>query len=152
MNRIPSVAFRVAVAAIFLGFGVGRMPAQSPVTPPPAQAQKPDAAAPAQKPAEEEGDDDGNPFAPQPAPALPPGMTGSDANDPRAKLTPGLYDAGEAAMGIEHLSLLKKPDTFQLGNTDPDDPKVQKTLGQLGIGGGMKIPKSFQVVIAELAF
>ena len=41
----------------------------------------------------------GNPFAPEPAPALPPGMTGSDANDPRAKLAPGLYDAGEAADG-----------------------------------------------------
>ena len=28
-------------------------------------------------------------------------MTGSDVNDPRAKLTPGIYDAGEAAMGIQ---------------------------------------------------
>ena len=75
-----------------------------------------------------------NPFAPEPAPPLPPGMTGSDANDPRAKLTPGLYDAGEASMGIKHLLLLKKPDAFQLGATDPDDPKVQKTMGQLGVG------------------
>ena len=32
--------------------------------------------------------------APTPAPTLPPGMTGSDANDPLAKLTPGIYDAG----------------------------------------------------------
>ncbi len=75
-----------------------------------------------------------NPFAPEPAPALPPGMTGSDVNDPRAKLAPGLYDAGEAAMGIKHLMLVKKPDAFQLGSDDPDDPKVQKTLGQLGMG------------------
>ena len=75
-----------------------------------------------------------DPFAPEPAPALPPGMTGSDANDPRAKLTPGLYDAGETSMGIEHLLLLKKPDAFQLGTTDPDDPKVEKMLGQLGMG------------------
>ncbi len=45
---------------------------------------------------------------------------------PRAKLTPGLYDAGETSMGIEHLLLLKKPDAFQLGSTDPDDPKVEK--------------------------
>src|SRR5205807_1748553 len=44
-----------------------------------------------------------NPFAPQPAPPLPAGMTGSDVNDPRAKLSPGMYDAGEAAMGIKHL-------------------------------------------------
>ena len=56
-----------------------------------------------------------NPFAPEPAPPLPPGMTGSDANDPRFKLTPGMYDAGEASMGMKHLLLLKKPDAFQLG-------------------------------------
>ena len=42
-------------------------------------------------------------------------MTGSDTNDPRAKLAPGLYNAGEAAMGIKHLQLVKKPDAFQLG-------------------------------------
>ena len=48
--------------------------------------------------------------------------------------------------------LVKKPDAFQLGATDPDDPKVQKTLGQLGLGGGRKIPKSIQLVIAQLAF
>ena len=69
-----------------------------------------------------------NPFAPQPAPPLPPGMTGSDVNDPRYKLTPGLYDAGEASMGMKHLLLLKKPDAFQLGVDRPDDPKVEKTL------------------------
>jgi len=55
-------------------------------------------------------------------------------------------------MGLKHVLLLKKPDAFQLGTTDPDDPKVQKTLGQLGIGGGMKMPKPLQLVIAQLAF
>jgi len=79
-------------------------------------------------------------------------MTGSDANDPRYKLTPGLYDAGEASMGMKHLLLLKKPDAFQLGTTDPDDPKVQKTLGLLGMGNASKAPKPLQLVIAELAF
>src|SRR2546430_12758067 len=95
---------------------------------------------------------DESPFAPQPAPVLPAGMTGSDANDPRAKLTPGLYDAGETSMGIKHLLLLKKPDAFQLGAADPDDPKVQKTIGQLGIGNISKIPKPMHLVIAQLAF
>ncbi|HLK32416.1 MAG TPA: hypothetical protein VKT29_04960, partial [Terriglobales bacterium] len=57
--------------------------AQQPTTPQ-AQGQKPATPAAAQKPEDEEE----NIFAPQPAPALPPGMTGSDANDPRAKLTP----------------------------------------------------------------
>ena len=75
-----------------------------------------------------------NPFAPAAAPPLPAGMTGSDASDPRFKLSPGLYDAGETAYGMKHLTLLKKPDAFQLGSDDPDNPKVQKTLGLLGIG------------------
>jgi len=143
MNRMPSFAFRAAVAAMILCTGVSRMQAQTqtPAPPPPAQesAKAPDA--------------DENPFAPQPAPPLPAGMTGSDANDPRAKLTPGMYDAGEASMGIKHLQLLKKPDAFQLGATSPDDPKVQKALGQLGVGGDIsKMPKTLQMVIAQLAF
>ncbi len=86
------------------------------------------------------------------APPLPAGMTGSDANDPRAKLSPGLYDAGEAAMGIKHLMLLKKPDSFQLGSDDPDSPKVDKTLGLLGIGNSSMMPKPLKLVLAQLAF
>src|SRR5207237_4128256 len=80
------------------------------------------------------------------APPLPAGMTGSNINDPRSKLAPGFYDAGEAAMGIKHLFLLKKPDAFQLGTEDADNPKVQKTLGQLGIGNSSQMPKPFQLV------
>ncbi|HEY0050464.1 MAG TPA: hypothetical protein VGB68_14320 [Pyrinomonadaceae bacterium] len=86
------------------------------------------------------------------APPLPPGMKGSDANDPRAKLSPGMYDAGEAAMGIKHLLLLKKPDAFQLGSDNPDNPRVQKTLGQLGFGDTSQFPKPLQLVFAQLAF
>src|SRR5260370_13075903 len=142
MNRMPSFAFRVAVAAILVSSGVSRLRAQTTATPPPAQ----------QADKEKEDDEDKNPFAPEPAPTLPPGMTGSDANDPRAKLTPGLYDAGEASMGIKHLLLLKKPDSFQLGASDPDDPKVQKIFGQLGVGNALKTPKPLQLVIAQLAF
>ncbi|MGB6670051.1 MAG: hypothetical protein WBE73_17010 [Candidatus Acidiferrum sp.] len=142
MNRVPGVGFRVTLAVIFLCSvgGVRRLQAQTPATTPPAQA-------PAKAPEAEE-----NPFAPQPAPPLPPGMTGSDVNDPRYKLTPGLYDAGEAVMGMTHLLLLKKPDAFQLGVTDPDDPKVQKVFGQLGIGNRERMTKPMQLVIAELAF
>jgi hypothetical protein len=86
------------------------------------------------------------------APPLPNGMTGSDANDPRAKLAPGMTGAGEAAMGMRHLALEKKPDAFQLGSDDPDNPKVQKALGLLGIGGAERMPKPFQLVLAQLAF
>ena len=140
MNRGPSVAFRVAVAAIILCSGVSRMQAQTPAAPPPAQE-------PGKMP-----EPDDNPFAPRPAPPLPAGMTGSDVNDPRYKLTPGMYDAGEAAMGMKHLLLLKKPDAFQLGVSDPDDPKVQHMLGQLGMGFASRMPKELQMEIAQLAF
>jgi len=150
MNRVPSLTLRVLGAALIFCFGLSRIEGQTPAAPPQARTQKPATASPAQEPKETEEDE--SPFTPQPAPVLPAGMTGSDANDPRAKLTPGLYDAGETSMGIKHLLLLKKPDAFQLGAADPDDPKVQKTIGQLGIGNISKIPKPMHLVIAQLAF
>ena len=118
------------------------------------KAQEPAPAPSKQEPAKQESadDEDSNPFAPEPAKPLPPGMSGSDASDPRAKLAPGLYDAGEAAVGLRHVGLLKKPDAFQLGASDPDDPKVQKTIGQLGIGNMSKIPKEMHLAVAQLAF
>jgi hypothetical protein len=149
MNRVSRlIVCLLFLTAILGGFGLNRSQAQAqPATPPQADAQKP--APPATK-ADEDKDEDL--FAPQPAPALPPGMTGSDANDPRARLAPGLYDAGEAAMGIKHLLLLKKPDAFELGTSDPDDPKVQKMVSQLGMGNNPKIPKAVHPLIAQLAF
>jgi hypothetical protein len=89
---------------------------------------------------------------PTPAPTLPPGMVGSRTDDPRATLSPGLYDAGERAFGIRHLQLLKKPDAFQLGTENPDDPKVQKMLASFGIADTSRIPKAVQVGIAQGAF
>ena len=55
MNRVPSVTCLCGGAALILYFGVSRMQAQEPATPPQAQADKPTVAPPAQKPAE--GDD-----------------------------------------------------------------------------------------------
>ncbi len=136
MNRLPSFIYCVAIAAMILFFGANRLPAQTPTPTPAAQ----------------EAEEERNPFAPEPAPALPPGMTGSDTNDPRAKLAPGLYDAGETAMGMKHLKLVKKPDAFQLGTADADDPKVQKMLGQMGVNNLAKMPKPMQLVRAQLAF
>src|SRR5215467_13946626 len=140
MNRVHRLAFPVALFGIILFFGVSRLEGQ---------AQKPAPSPNAQESGDEE---EGNPFAPEPAPTLPPGMTGADVNDPRAKLTPGLYDAGEAAMGMKHLVLVKKPEAFQLNTNDPDDPKVQKVLSQMRSGNLARIPKSSQMVIAQLAF
>ncbi len=81
MNRVASSIFRVAMIATFLLSGVSRVQAQDA---PPSGAQAP-AGAPAAKPDAAPQ----NPFASQPAPPLPAGMTGSDTNDPRYKLTPG---------------------------------------------------------------
>ena len=56
-------------------------------------------------------------------------------------------------MGIKHLLLLKKPDAFQLGTTDPDDPKVQKTLASWACAKhDIEDAKPMQLVIAQLAF
>ncbi|HEV8484907.1 MAG TPA: hypothetical protein VGV87_15305, partial [Blastocatellia bacterium] len=141
MNRVLTMTFRSLVALILLGscFAV-KTQAQTPSS---QESKKPNAD---QKKAEED------PFAPAPAPPLPAGMTGSDANDPRAKLTPGMYDAGEISKGLKHLQLLKKPDAFQLGSADPDNAKVQKTLGMMGIADPSKMPKPMQLVMAQLAF
>jgi hypothetical protein len=142
MNRLHTMPFRLLAASLLLwSCFAGQMRAQ---TPPPQEPAKPAETKPDKK-AEED------PFAPEPAPPLPAGMTGSDANDPRAKLTPGMYDAGEVAKGLKHLHLFKKPDAFQLGSDDPDDAKVQKTLGMLGADTS-KMPKPVQLVIAQLAF
>jgi hypothetical protein len=142
MNRVPNLALPMAVAAISLFLGVSRLQAQA-QTPTPT---------PSPSPAQDASDDEDNPFAPEPAPVLPPGMKGSDVSDPRAKLAPGLYNAGEASMGMKHLVLLKKPGAFKLRASDPDDPLVKKMLGQLGNGDTSKIPKPIQLVLAQLAF
>jgi hypothetical protein len=118
-------------------------------TPSPSPSPSPDAATTPDKTKQEQA----NPFAPELPQALPPGMTGSDTNDPRANLAPGVFDAGEAAMGMKHVLLVKKPEAFQLGSDNPDDPKVKKTLGLLGFPvDTSKIPKGPLLVMAQLAF
>jgi hypothetical protein len=154
MNRQPRLVLCAVVAVIAFCFGGNRTQAQeAQPAAPQADSQKSGNQADAKdKEKKEEGDEEESLFAPQPAPPLPAGMTGSDVNDPRAKLSPGMYDAGETAMGIKHLLLLKKPDAFQLGTDNPDDPKVKNIMGQMGIGNTAKIPKPAHLVIAQLAF
>src|SRR5689334_12531866 len=146
MNRVHEIIFRYLVAPLALCacFAIAAL-AQ---TPSPSPAQQPDATKAPDKV------EQANPFAPEPAQPLPPGMTGSDTNDPRAKLSPGMFDAGEAAMGLKHILLVKKPDAFNLGSDNPDDPKIQKTLGQMGAAADdlAKMPKPVQLVIAQLSF
>ena len=59
-------------------------------------------------------------------------VTGSTMNDPRVGLKAGLYDAGETAMGIEHVAFLKKPDAFQPPPVKPDAKPMEKLFAQLG--------------------
>ena len=77
-------------------------------------------------------------------------MVGSDTSDPRANLKPGLYDAGEAAKGIRHLALIRKPPAFDLG-VDPASPKVDEALYALGVPKGAPIPPTMKLVFAGLA-
>ena len=146
MKQLQSWTLRLAavgLAAIVFGSGVHAQ--EQPPTP------ASGAAAPAPAP-DAKKEEMKNPFAAEAAPPLPAGMSGSDASDPRYKLTPGMYDAGETSLGLKHLTLLKKPEAFQLGATSPDDPKVAKALGMLGIPESVKMPKDLQLVIAGLAF
>src|SRR6266849_3697856 len=141
MNRVHRIAFRMLLASLVLCCWFSMRTQAQTSSPSPAPSATP--AAP----------QNANPFAPEPAPPLPAGMVGSDINDPRAKLSPGMYDAGEAAMGIKHLVLLKKPDAFELGSNDPNDPKVNKTLSTvLGVADPSKMPNAMKVVLAGLAF
>ena len=140
MNRVHTMAFRLILASLVFGcsFSIRTLAQTSSPSPAPA-------ATPAAPPA--------NPFAPQPAPPLPAGMTGSDVNDPRAKLSAGMYDAGETSMGLKHLMLLKKPDAFDLGASDPNAPKVNETLKTvLGVADPSKMPSAMKLVLAGLGF
>src|SRR5438477_2724478 len=138
MNRVHTMAFRLILASLVFGCSFSIRTLAQTTSPSPA-------ATPAAPPA--------NPFAPQPAPPLPAGMTGSDVNDPRAKLSAGMYDAGETSMGLKHLMLLKKPDAFDLGASDPNAPKVNETLKTvLGVADPSKMLNSMKLVVAGLAF
>lgn len=87
----------------------------------------------------------------EPAPKLPAGMKGSNPNDPRTKLKSGVYDAGETAFGIKHISLLKKPEAFDVG-VDPNSPMVAKALKALGVPPEAPIPPAIKMSFAPLAF
>ena len=133
MNRMHRLAFRLAGVAFLAAVLSSTLSAFQSPAPTPAPPPAEPAAEPKDQP-------------------LPPGATGSTLNDPRVGLKPGLYDAGEAAMGIQHVAFLKKPAAFQLSSTDPDDPAVQKALALIGVNDTSKVPKAMQLVLAQLTF
>jgi hypothetical protein len=138
MNRKTALVLAMAL----FGAHIVALHAQAPAPP---ATQSPAAAATT------DDEEDEDPFAAVPVTPLPPGMTGSTTNDPRVGLKPGLYDAGEAAMGIQHVAFVKKPKAFQLQATAPDDPEVQKTLDVLAVNKA-RIPPRMQLPMAQLAF
>lgn len=56
----------------------------------------------------------------------------STPSDPREGLKAGLYDAGEAIMGMEHLAFIKKPEAFHPPAPKPDDSPRAVVMAQLG--------------------
>jgi hypothetical protein len=130
MNRLLKFAFRSLLATLTIAFCAGAMLAQT-ASPTPAPAAQ-------------------NPFAPQPAPPLPAGMTGANARDPRASLKAGMYDAGETASGLRLVKMMKKPDAFALSN-DPSDAKVDRGVSIIA-GDPKQVPPSMKLVLAGLAF
>src|SRR5258708_19864980 len=92
MNRVSSLALCVVWVALIFCFAVNQTQAQEA---PPAAAPKEQVQKPVNQPSEkgDKGDEDEmkDLFAPEPAPTLPPGMTGADANAPRTHLSPRLY-------------------------------------------------------------
>ena len=135
MNRI-SLTFNLLIAFVILGSALAANSFAQTPSPTPTPTAQPQ-----------------NPFAPTPASPLPEGMTGSDTSDPRATLKPGVYDAGEAASGIKHVMLVKKPDAFDLGTNNPTDPKVDKALTTvLGIAEPSQMQGPIKLVLAGLGF
>jgi hypothetical protein len=56
-------------------------------------------------------------------------------------------------MGLKHITLLKKPDAFDLGTNDPNAEKVNKSLSTvLGIADPTKVPGAMKLVLAGLGF
>ena len=81
-------------------------------------------------------------------------MTGSDTNDPRTKLKPGFTTRVKQRWASSISCWSKSPTRFNSASDDPNDPKVQKTLGQMGASASelAKMPKPVQLVTAQLAF
>jgi hypothetical protein len=142
--QVKNVA--AVIAAVVFCSGVALLKAQTPQTGAPGPATQG-----SQTPAKAADDEDDS-FAAQPAPPLPPGMTGSNTNDPRYTLKPGMYDAGETALGMKHVAFVKKPNAFQLPASSPDDPAVAAMLAKMSVHVSPKMTKESQLVIAQLAF
>src|SRR5579871_4152332 len=77
---------------------------------------------------------------PDPTKALPPSVYSnprSGPDDPRIGLKPGLYDAGEAILGLQKIASIQKPPGFAPDpNAPPPPPPPAPPAGAAGAAGG----------------
>ena len=90
---------------------------------------------------------------PTPPPSTVPTNPRSGNDDPRVGLKGGLYDAGEAASGLERLASLPKPPGFAPGNAFASPAPVPEP-GEPGAGGGRggPPPNQYGSTNSDLAF
>ena len=90
---------------------------------------------------------------PTPPPSTVPTNPRSGNDDPRVGLKGGLYDAGEAASGLERLASLPKPPGFAPGNAFASPAPVPEP-GEPGAGGGRggPPPSQYGSTNSDLAF
>jgi hypothetical protein len=69
--------------------------------------------------------------AQQAAPAAAPTPAAAAPADPREGLKAGLFDAGEASLGLQHIDFIKKPDAFTAPPPKPTDGPFAKILSAL---------------------
>ncbi len=96
--------------------------------------------------------------APMPAPPRPPTVYSNPragADDPRVGLKGGLYDAGEAAFGMQRVATVPKPPGFAPGEAAaPPAPEATPEQGVAGDGrgGGRQPSVQFGATNSDLAF
>src|SRR6185369_8399095 len=105
MNRLQTMALRLILASLVLLCFAGEMQAQTPAS---QESKKPADTKTDTKKAEED------PFAPEPAPPLPAGMTGSEANDPRTNRTRGRNKAAKYSWASSTSSSSRNRGRFNL--------------------------------------
>jgi LVIVD repeat len=79
------------------------------------------------------------------------------ADDPRVGLKGGLYDAGEAAFGMQRIATLPKPPGFAPGSdptatTPPPPPPPEPGAAEGGRGGGRGMGVQYGATNSDLAF
>src|SRR5689334_1547283 len=94
---------------------------------------------------------------PKPAPPTVYSNPRAGADDPRIGLKGGLYDAGEAAFGMQRIATLPKPPGFAPGSdatatTPPPEPPAEPGVPAAGGRGGRGMGVQYGSTNSDLAF